>query len=93
MSEAKHAPGPYHATGLTAISGANRIIANVTPAGEFAAVAEVEATRALFVAAPDMAAALAVMVSVFNTRDVDPLAAMVAIEKARAAIAKAEGHA
>jgi hypothetical protein len=45
-------------------------------------------------AGPDLLAALEDMTTVFNTKreDIEPLAAMVAIEQARAAIAKAKGE-
>ena len=51
--------------------------------------ATVKQYGALFAAAPELLAALEIMVRAFNVATVDPLVALASIEKARAALAKA----
>ena len=51
-----------------------------------------ESNARLISACPEMYRALCVMLDAFNTNDIDPLAAMASIEKAKAAIAKAVGE-
>jgi hypothetical protein len=54
-------------------------------------LAERKANARLIASAPEMLAALDIMVRAANVSDIDPLVMFAAIERARAAIAKATG--
>ena len=61
MNKQAYTPERWEAIGLTAIATAGtsgRIIANVTPPGDFATPQEVERIRALIAAAPELVEAL-----------------------------------
>ena len=67
------------------IGGANRDEPETSPA-------ERDSNCRLMAAAPDLLAALEIMVRAFNADDIDPLVAFASIEKARDAIAKARNE-
>ena len=59
--------------------------------GHLRAIQPDRKTQKLWDAAPDLLRTLTNMVSAFNVKEIDPLAAFATIEQAKGAIAKAEG--
>jgi hypothetical protein len=101
MNKTQHTPGPWHVLhqytdrrvfpiGEDNGDGSHTIIAEANSLG--GTEENWGANARLIAAAPDLLAKLQNMVAVFNQKEIDPLAAFVAIEQARAALAKAQGE-
>ena len=93
----KHTSGPWYVTGANIRSDAHKdggLLMTVMPiaAEPSSRGSERYANLRLACAAPELLAALEIMVRAFNTDEIDPLVAFASIEKARAAIAKARGE-
>ena len=104
----KHTPGPWkysRTSGRVAgdSNGTSSVIVCEVPVlkapgvmkpayGSHATYDRGEDNARLIAAAPDMLNALRFMLTAFNAPEIDPLVAMVSVEKARAAVNKATGQ-
>ena len=91
----KHTPGPWEVVGSRICTVANdkeRItLAKTEPGGAFAMSEQQEANATLLAAAPAMYEALQIMVRAANVDEIDPLVMFASIERAKGALAQAEG--
>ena len=92
----KHTPGPWEVVGSRICTVANdkeRItLAKTEPGGAFAMSEQQEANATLLAAAPAMYEALQIMVRAANVDEIDPLVMFASIERAKDALAQAEGR-
>jgi len=92
----KHTPGPWEVVGSRICTVANdkeRItLAKTEPGGAFAMSEQQEANATLLAAAPAMYDALQIMVRAANVDEIDPLVMFASIERAKDALAQAEGR-
>ena len=90
-TQSKHTPGPWHAAlGLKLISDVYAVGVN----GQRVFIAECATQRdaLLIAAAPAMYEALQIMVRAANVDEIDPLVMFASIERAKGALAQAEGR-
>ena len=94
-TQSKHTPGPWEVVGSRICTVANdkeRItLAKTEPGGAFAMSEQQEANATLLAAAPAMYEALQIMVRAANVDEIDPLVMFASIERAKGALAQAEG--
>lgn len=94
-TQSKHTPGPWEVVGSRICTVANdkdRItLAKTEPGGAFAMSEQQEANATLLAAAPAMYEALQIMVRAANVDEIDPLVMFAGVERAKGALAQAEG--
>ena len=92
----KHTPGPWEVVGSRICTVANDIeritLAKTEPGGAFAMSEQQEANATLLAAAPAMYEALQIMVRAANVDEIDPLVMFASVERAKDALAQAEGR-
>ena len=95
-TQSKHTPGPWEVVGSRICTVANDIeritLAKTEPGGAFAMSEQQEANATLLAAAPAMYEALQIMVRAANVDEIDPLVMFASIERAKGALAQAEGR-
>ena len=95
-TQSKHTPGPWEVVGSRICTVANDIeritLAKTEPGGAFAMSEQQEANATLLAAAPAMYEALQIMVRAANVDEIDPLVMFASIERAKDALAQAEGR-
>ena len=95
-TQSKHTPGPWEVVGSRICTVANDIeritLAKTEPGGAFAMSEQQEANAHLIAAAPAMYEALQIMVRAANVDEIDPLVMFASIERAKGALAQAEGR-
>lgn len=87
---AKHTPGPWHMDERGDIVSEFGLIARLY--GWAKPDDETLPNARLIAQAPALLEALRMMLDAFNVKEIDPLVAFATIEKARSAIARAEGR-
>ena len=90
----KHTPGPWHTDGWENIVVNDQWGTTILccPGSSTGTLDEIKANSALIAAAPAMYEALQIMVRAANVDEIDPLVMFASIERAKGALAQAEGR-